>query len=55
MGGADGYRLGERAEEWTCGTVQEPTLPAWHAPSLNVKAFPLVCACDGALGMEEVR
>jgi hypothetical protein len=42
-GCADGYRLGERAEEWTCGTAQEPTLPAWHAPSLNVKTFPPVC------------
>ena len=53
MGGADGYRLGERAEEWTCGTAQETTLPAWHTPSLNVKTFPLVCG--RALGTEEVR
>lgn len=42
-GWAIGYRLDERAHEWTETTPSEPIFPAWRDWGSMVKAFPLVC------------
>jgi hypothetical protein len=43
-GWALGYRLGERADEWTGTATYGPIPHAWLNPGSMIKAFPLVCA-----------